>query len=110
MNLCGFGLGLRGFDWFSRSQLGARQKQAKQNLVGQRGALDVARAQAEAHARGVGDDQAQAAPARNETVLLGKRGSKIFFYYADRLWSAGAAILPWQRRNLSPPIAQSFPI
>lgn len=56
---------------------GARQKQAKQNLVGQRGALDVARAQAEAHGRGVGGDQAQAAPARNETVLLGARDESV---------------------------------
>lgn len=54
-----------------KHQFAARQKQAKEDLVGQRGALDVAGAQTEAHRASVGGDQAQTVPTRHKAIVLG---------------------------------------
>jgi len=51
-------------------QFAARQEQAKEDLVGQRGALDVAGAQTETHRGGIGGNQAQAVPTRHKAVVL----------------------------------------
>jgi hypothetical protein len=55
----------------SEHQLGAWQEQPKKDLVGQRGALDVAGAQTETHGGGVGGNQSQAVPTRHKAVVLG---------------------------------------
>ena len=55
----------------SEHQLGAWQEQAKKDLIGQRGALDMAGAQTETHSRGISGNQSQAVPARHKTVVLG---------------------------------------
>lgn len=54
-------------------QVGPRQEQAEQDLVGKGGASNMAGAQAETQRRGVGGDQTQAAPAGHEAALLGAR-------------------------------------
>lgn len=61
----------------TRPDVGRPAEQAKQKLIEQRGALDVARVQTEAHGRDVGGDQAQVAPAWNETVLLGAQDEPV---------------------------------
>lgn len=53
------------------------QEQAEQDLIGQRGALDMDGPQTETHCRGVGGDQPQPAPARHKLVRLGARDEPI---------------------------------
>ena len=52
-------------------QFAARQEQAKEDLIGQRGTLDVAGAQPETHSGGIGGNQAQAVPARHKAIAPG---------------------------------------
>jgi len=58
-------------------QVRPRQEQAEQDLIGQRGALDMTGPQTETHCRGVGGDQSQPAPARHKLVRLGARDEPI---------------------------------
>lgn len=81
-------------------QLGARQKQAKQNLLRQRSALDVARAQAETHSRGVGGDRRKrhqrgtkpywSARATSQSLSAGMAVSKLAARLRERLLGHGA--------------------
>ena len=52
-------------------QFSARQEESEHQLVGQRGTLDMAGAQAETDGGGIGGDQPQAVPARHITMASG---------------------------------------
>ncbi len=58
-------------------QVRPRQEQAEQDLIGQRGALNMAGPQTETHRRRVGGDQAQSAPARHKPVRFGARDEPV---------------------------------
>jgi hypothetical protein len=52
-------------------QFAARQEQTKKDLIGQRGALDVAGAQTETHGGGIGRNQSQTVPERHKPIVPG---------------------------------------